>query len=153
VHHDHGLGWVPVGLRGDVDGLRDQVVQSELGSLTTCLDQGQRGRWTSTYTAGNPLGQPDVARLVADPARAPDPAGLAAAALAAHNVLAPWVETVQVAVGDQTVLVIDRTGDRSDQPVTDPQALVPHAFLPPAWLSTTRADRDTVLRCSAATPL
>src|SRR5438552_3485383 len=94
-----GLAWVPAGLRRDVDGLRDQLVTAELDALAHCLNGHQPARWTSSYTAANPIDQPDVARLVADPARAPDAATLASAALAAQNVLAPWVERIEIAVG------------------------------------------------------
>jgi hypothetical protein len=72
THSSDGLGWVPPGLRGDVDGLRDQLVAAELDALTNCLDQRQPAHWTTTYTAGNSLAQPDVARLVADPQCARD---------------------------------------------------------------------------------
>ena len=39
--HD-GLGWVPAGLRADVDGLRDEIVTNELDAATECLSGDQR---------------------------------------------------------------------------------------------------------------
>ena len=95
-------------LRTLVDGARDNIVKTELEGATHCLSDDQSGLWTYHYTAGNSLDEPDVATLTADPARAPDQRALAAAALAAHNQLAPWVEAIKVTVGNQVVLMIDR---------------------------------------------
>ena len=85
-------------------------MNAELDGVTRCLSGDQSGLWTYGYTAGNALDELDVATLTADPARAPDQRALAAAALAAHNHLAPWVEAVKVTVGSQVVLMIDRRG-------------------------------------------
>lgn len=152
--HD-GLGWVPAGLRSDVDGLRDEIVANELEVATECLSGSQANLWTARYTAANPVDAPDVARLTADPARAPDQNAIAAAALVAHNHLASWVEVIEVAVGDQVVLTVDRSGLPRDEPLTDSAALRDHAAGAPDWLTTVAptVDTDTVLTCSARSPL
>ncbi len=155
VRASDGLGWVPPGLRTLVDGARDNIVKTELEGATHCLSDDQSGLWTYHYTAGNSLDEPDVATLTADPARAPDQRALAAAALAAHNQLAPWVEAIKVTVGNQVVLMIDRRGLRSDEPLTNANELRTHTFGAPAWLSrfAPTIDSGVVLRCSARTPL
>jgi hypothetical protein len=154
VRDSDGLGWVPPGLRTSVDGLRDGIVDTELDGITQCLSGEQPGLWTSTYTAGNALGEPDVATLTADPGRAPAQRILAAAALAASNHLAPWVEAIEVTVGDQAVLMINRRGLTGDEPLLDANELRPHTIGGPEWLSAVApaVDRDTVLTCSARTP-
>jgi hypothetical protein len=152
--HD-GLGWLPPGLRASVDAARDDVVHEELDALTTCLGDGQAGLWTAAYTDRNALADDDVAVLVADPARPPDQPVLAAAALAADNQLAPWVETVEVRVGDSPVLTVARAGHAHDQPLTDAAALRDRTAGAPEWLAAAAplVDRDRVLTCSAQTPL
>jgi hypothetical protein len=152
--HD-GLGWVPAGLRGDVDGLRDEIVTNELDAATECLSGDQVKLWTATYTAANPVDDPDVARLTADPARAPDQSAVAAAALVAHNHLGSWVEVIEVAVGDEVVLTIDRRGLPRDEPLTDAAVLRGHAAGTPDWLTAVAptVNAETVLSCSAGTPL
>ncbi len=152
--HD-GLGWVPAGLRADVDGLRDEIVTNELDAATECLSGDQVKLWTATYTAANAVDDPDVARLTADPARAPDQGAIAAAALVAHNHLASWVEVIEIAVGDQVVLTIDRRGLPRDEPLTDAAVLRAHAAGTPDWLTAISppVNGDTVLSCSARTPL
>ena len=150
-----GLGWVPAGLRADVDGLRDEIVTNELDATTACLSGDQARLWTSSYTAANPVDAPDVALLIADPARAPDRNAIAAAALAAHNHLASWVEVIEVAVGNEVVLTIDRTRLSRAEPLTDAAVLRAHAAGTPDWLTTVapNVDTETVLSCSARTPL
>jgi hypothetical protein len=154
VHGSDALGWVPPGLRTLVDGLRDDAVDEELDALTRCLDGGQPRLWTYTYTAGNALDEPDVARLVADPGRAPDQRAIATAVLAAQNHLAPWVEVLEVAVGGDVVVAVDRRGLARDEPVTDASELRSHAFGAPEWLTAIAptVDEDAVLTCSARTP-
>jgi hypothetical protein len=154
VGGDDGLGFVPVGLRSNVDGLRDDVVGAELDALGTCLDDGQAGRWTTTYSAGNALGEPDVATLVAGSANPPTPGELAVAALAAHNQLAPWVEFVDIGVGDQMMLRVERRGFAHDAPVTDGAVLTSHTVGAPPWSpgAVPAVDSHAVLRCSARTP-
>ncbi len=154
-HGSDGLAFVPVGLRTTVDGLRDDVVADELDALTGCLDGRQKGLWTARYSAGNPLGDADVATLTADPARPPRQSSLAAAALAATNQLAPWVEVVEVNVGEQVMLVVDRRGLAHDEPLTDAALLRSHAVGAPEWLRVVApsVDAHAVLTCSAQTPL
>jgi len=155
VRSSDGLGWVPPGLRTLADGLRDDAVTAELDGVTQCLNGDQSGLWTYHYTVANSLGEPDVATLTADPGRAPDQRALAAAALAAHNHLAPWVEAIEVTVGDHVVLVINRRGLATDEPLTDANELRTHTIGAPEWLSTVApaVDRGAVLDCSARTPL
>lgn len=152
--HD-GLGWVPAGLRSDVDGLRDEIVANELEVATECLSGSQVNLWTARYTDANPIDDPDVARLTADPARAPDQKAIAAAALVAHNHLASWVEVIEIAVGDEVVLRVDRSGLPRDEPLTDAAALRKHTAGAPDWLTTVapNVDTETVLSCSARSPL
>ncbi len=154
AHADDGLGWVPPGLRTIVDQGRDDLVRAELDGVTACLSGDAKGRWTSTYTAGNSLGDPDIATLTADPARAPDQAAIAAAALAAHNHLAPWVEAIRITIGGEVVLVVARKGLPTDAPVTDASTLRAHALGAPEWLTTAgpAVDSGAVLACSARTP-
>jgi hypothetical protein len=155
VHRADGLGWLPPGLRMPVDGARDDLVAAELDAVTACLDGDETGLWTAGYTAGNSLDDADVATLVADPARAPDEPALAAAALAADNHLAPWVELIELRVGDDVVLTVDRRGHAHHQPSTDADALRAAAVATPEWLTTVapHVDAARVLRCSARTPL
>jgi hypothetical protein len=149
-----GLGWVPSGLRGDVDGLRDDAVHDELDGVVSCMNDAHKGAWIATYTDANPLDAPDVARFTADPANAPDQATIAAVALAAHNHLAPWVETIEIAVGADVVLSVDRAGLPRGEPLTDSGMLGAHAVGAPAWLTTVAptVDASLVLTCSAQTP-
>jgi hypothetical protein len=154
LHASDGLGWVPSGLRGDVDALRDDAVHEEIDGVASCVTDAHRGAWTATYTDANPLAAPDVARFTADPSTAPDQATIAAVALAAHNHLAPWVETIEIAVGSDVVLSVDRSGLPRGVPLTDAAALRVHAVGAPAWLTTVAptVDRGLVLTCSARTP-
>ena len=155
VRNADGLGWLPPGLRATVDEARDDLVTQELDAVTACISDAQPDLWTSRYTKKNVLTDADVATLVADPATAPDPVALATAALVADNHLAPWVETIDVLVGDQPVLTIARAGHAHDQPVTDAAALRDRAVGAPEWLTTVAPDVDSarVLTCSARTPL
>ncbi len=150
-----GLGWVPPGLRTSVDELRDDVVDAELDGITQCLSGDQAGLWTYRYTAGNSAGDADVATLTADPARAPGQPALAAAALVAHNHLAPWVEAIEITVGDDAALMVSRSGLATDQPLVDANDLRAHTIGAPEWVSAVApsVDHDTVLTCSARTPL
>src|SRR5262249_5607869 len=143
VHDADGLGWVPPGLRSLADEARDEAVAEELRSVTHCLDGDQAALWVSSYTDRKPLDAPDAARLTADPARAPSPPVLAAAALVAQNHLAPWVETIEIAVGDKVVLSVDRRGLATDVPLVDASVLRDHTAGAPDWLTTvgTAVDR------------
>jgi hypothetical protein len=152
---DDALGWVPPGLRTVFDEARTEVVHAELDAAAACLSGHARRLWTATYTAGNRAGNPDVATLTADPAQAPDQRALAAAALAAHNDLAPWVEVIKITIGGDVALVVDRHGLPTDTPLTDAAQLRSHVFGAPEWLATVApaVDTGTVLDCSARTPL
>jgi hypothetical protein len=155
LHGSDGLGWVPSGLRSDVDGWRDDAVHEEIDGVASCVNDAHKGAWIATYTDANALDAPDVARFTADPASAPDQATIAALALAAHNHLAPWVETIEIAIGPDVVLTVDRSGLPRGAPLTDAGALRTHAAGAPAWLTTVAptVDASLVLTCSAQTPL
>ena len=104
-----GLAWVPARLRPAVDGVRDDVVAAELRTLRSCLSEHQGTVWSVDYTADNPIDAPDVARLsLLGRGDTPEPSALVTAALAADNQLAPWVEVVEITVGDAVVLELDR---------------------------------------------
>lgn len=105
--HD-GLAWVPAPFRAAVDGVRDEVVTAELRTLRSCLSRHQGWAWSAGYTADNPVDDPDSARLTLERGDRPGPSALVTAALAADNQLAPWVEVVEIAVGDAVVLALDR---------------------------------------------
>jgi hypothetical protein len=144
-----GLGWLPgAGLRGVVDGVRDDIVTNELNAVATCLENHTDAHWRPSYTTGNDLGSTDVARLVSSDAA---PSDLATVALAAHNQLAPWVEVVEVRVRGSAggTLRIDRDDLPHRQPLTDPSALVPAAGEGRRWLQGAEVDSSMVLGCSA----
>jgi hypothetical protein len=105
---DDGLAWVPAPLRPVADGVRDDVVAAELRTLRSCLSRHQGWDWSAGYTADNSADQPDVASLWLGGGDSPGPSALVTAALAADNQLAPWVEMVEIAVGDSVVLTLDR---------------------------------------------
>jgi hypothetical protein len=105
--HD-GLAWVPAPVRPAVDGVRDDVVATELRTLRSCLSRHQGLDWSAGFTSGNPVDHPDVARLALGGQYAPAPSTLVTAALAADNQLAPWVEVVEITVDDTVVLELDR---------------------------------------------
>jgi hypothetical protein len=155
VHDADGLGWVPAGLRADVDGLRDDVVREEIDDVASCMSGEQPKAWTASYTDANPLDDPDIARFTADPTRLPDQATVAAVALAAHNHLAPWVEAIEIAVGPDVVLAVDRRGLPRAEPLTDAGLLRGHAAGTPDWLVAVAptVDADRVLTCSARVPV
>ena len=150
-----GLGWVPPGLRQLADDGRDDLVTAELDAVTSCLEGDQSGLWSGRSTTGNPLDEIDVATLTADPARPPEQPALAAAALIADNHLAPWIEMIDVTIGDQVVLTVDRRNVARDRPITDADDLRARAVGTPDWLTTVapQVDKELVLRCSAQTPL
>jgi hypothetical protein len=103
-----GLAWVPARLRPAVDDVRDDVVAAELRTLRSCLSEHQGTVWSVDYTADNRIDAPDVARLSLGRSASPGPSALVTAALAADNQLAPWVEVVEITVGDAVVLELDR---------------------------------------------
>ena len=105
--HD-GLAWVPAPLRPAAEGVRDDVVTAELRTLGSCLSRHQGWDWSVRYTTDRPVDDPDVASLSVGGVDSPGPSALVTAALAADNQLAPWVEVVEIAVGDSVVLALDR---------------------------------------------
>lgn len=120
-----GLGWVPAPFRSSVDEARDSFVQSELDSVAECLSEelgDNSSYWYGVHSEGNPIEDMDVARLTVDPQ--PQANDLVTAALAAHNQLAPWVESVEIALQDGRVLLaFNRAPLRSDVPLTSAEAI------------------------------
>jgi hypothetical protein len=143
-----GLGWVPPALRDEVDSVRDAVVRTELSAATVCLSERQKARWDSTYTGGNPPGERDVATLST---AQDDPAAgeVATAVVAVHNQLAPWVEEIDVVVGDTPVAQIERQSLPTAAPLV--QVPVGAATSGSDLLRDGVAgfDRGVALRCSA----
>jgi hypothetical protein len=120
-----GLAWVPAHLHGTVDGFRDDIAVAEVQSASECLSGHQELRWRPGYTRANGSGDEDVARLTADVSGGvPTDADLATAALALHDLLAPWVDTIVIESGEIPVLVVDRRDVEAARPVTDAADLV-----------------------------
>ncbi|HLM65626.1 MAG TPA: hypothetical protein VK306_15115 [Acidimicrobiales bacterium] len=145
-----GLAWVPPAGRATVDRLRDAIVATELDAVSSCLSRRQATGWTNGHTPGNPLDEPDVARL--DVARnLPDPGETLAAVTAAHNQLAPWVETIEVTWAGTVLVRTDRSALPADHVVSDPAAIVAASTEGRAWLAEGEAsfNRPVALRCSA----
>ena len=122
---------------------------AELRAVGSCLTERQGVVWAVRYSHDNPVDAPDVARLSVRGAAAPGV--LATAAVAADNQLAPWVDVVEVAVGDTVVLAYDRGALAHDRVRTDAATLAPGVVtggngLPAA---AEQVDRSTVLACSA----
>jgi hypothetical protein len=151
---DDGLAWVPPGLRTSVNSLRDDVVRAELTAVASCMSGSQRNLFVGVYAPGKSTSDPDVAQIVVDPSRPQSQAVLAAAALAAQNQLAPWVEVLEVTSGGQVVLTVDRSGIAHEQPLTDAKILQAHSLGAPDWLTAVAptVDTKTVLDCSSRTP-
>jgi hypothetical protein len=145
-----GLGWAPVRLRATIDGVRDDVVTTELDVVASCLAERQDIGWRVGYTGANPPAAPDVARLTGPRSQA-TPGVVLTAAVAAHNQLAPWVEQLEIVAGDEVLLRVDRAALPDAVPVTEARLL--------AEAATTRRDlatdgsgdfdRSLALRCSA----
>jgi hypothetical protein len=152
---DDGLGWVPARFRPAVDGVRDDVVAAELRALRSCLTEHQEMAWSVDYTADNPIDAPDVARLSLGNGDEPGPAALVTAALAADNQLAPWVEVVEIAVGDAVVLELDREALRHHGVRIDPATLGPGIVTGGgvAVAGAAGVDRRVALVCSAGPAL
>ena len=152
--HD-GLAWAPTPLRPAVDGVRDDVVTAELRTLRSCLSRHQGWAWSVAYTADNPIDDPDVTRLSVRRADTPGPSALVAAALAADNQLAPWVEVVEIAVGDAVVLELDRRELDHHGVRLDPATLGPGIVSGGDVLLSGAAavDRRVALACSAGPAL
>jgi hypothetical protein len=148
--HD-GLAWVPAPLRPAVDGVRDDVVTAELRTLRSCLSRHQGWAWSVGYSADNPIDDPDIARLSLGRGDAPGPSALVTAALAADNQLAPWIEVIQIAVGDSVVLALDRRELDHHGVRVDPATLGPGIVSGGDVLLSGSAavDRRVALACSA----
>ncbi len=145
-----GLGWAPVRLRATLDRVRDDVATTELDVVASCLGERQDIGWRVGYTGANPPAAPDVARLTG-PRSAASPGVAVTAAVAAHNQLAPWVEQLEIAAGDEVLLTVDRTALPDAVPVTD-AGLLADAALTGRDVVTDGAgdfDRALALRCSA----
>jgi hypothetical protein len=148
-----GLAWMPAGLHSVVDGFRDDIAVAEVQSASECLSGHQDVRWRPGYTRANGSGDEDVARLTAEvPGPVPTDADLATAALALHDLLAPWVDTIVIASGDVPVLVVDRHDVDAARPVTDAAELVGAATTGRDAIARGAVDahRDVALDCAAA---
>lgn len=145
-----GLAWLPPALRAPADRARDRVVTTELDAVTTCLTRRQPTGWEREYTAANPIGEADVGRLVVTQGNL-HPTDVVTAVAAAHNQLAPWVETIEVRWNGATVVQVDRTRLPRSRPITHPSPLVGAATIGGTLLERAAAglDRSTVLHCSA----
>jgi len=152
--HD-GLAWVPGPIRPAVDGVRDEVVAAELQTLRSCLSRHQGWDWSVAYTSDNPVDDPDIASLSAGGRDSPGPSALVTAALAADNQLAPWVEVVEIAVGDSVVLALDRRELDHHGVRVDPATLGPGIVSGGDVLLSGGAavDRRVALACSAGPAL
>jgi hypothetical protein len=152
--HD-GLAWVPAPLRPAADGVRDDVVAAELRTLRSCLSRHQGWDWSVGYTADAPVDQPDVARLSLGRGDSPGPSAVVTAALAADNQLAPWVEVVEIAVGESVVLTLDRRELDHHGVRVDPATLGPGIVSGGDLLLSGAAavDRRVALACSAGPAL
>jgi hypothetical protein len=152
--HD-GLAWVPAPLRPAADGVRDDVVTAELRALRSCLSQHQGLDWSLSYTADSPVDDPDIASLSVGGGDSPRPSALVTAALAADNQLAPWVEVVEIAVGDSVVLALDRRELDHHGVRVDPATLGPGIVAGGDVLLSggPAVDRRVALACSAGPAL
>ena len=151
--HD-GLAWVPSGFRPVADGVRDDLVGAELRALRSCLTEHQGIAWSVDHTTDDVDG-PDIARLAIGWDEQPRPATLVTAALAADNQLAPWVEVVEIAVGDAVVLQLDRQALHHHGVRVDPATLGPGIVSGAgvAAAGATGVDRRVALVCSAGPAL
>jgi hypothetical protein len=142
-------------LRPAVDGVRYDVVAAELRALRSCLTDHQEIEWSVDYTADNRIDAPDVARLSAGRGNEAGPAALVTAALAADNQLAPWVEVVEIAVGDTVVLELDRQALGHHGVRIDPGTLGPGIVAGGGVAAAGGAgvDRRVALVCSAGPAL
>jgi hypothetical protein len=135
--------------------VRDDVVSAELRALRSCLSRHQGWTWSAGYTADNPIDEPDTARLSLGQRDTPGPSALVTAALAADNQLAPWVEVVQIAVGDSVVLALDRRELDHHGVRADPASLGPGIVSGGDVLlsGSVAVDRRVALACSAGPAL
>ena len=135
--------------------MRDDVVTAELRTLRSCLSRHQGWAWSAGYTANNPVDDPDVARLSLGREEMPGPSALVTAAVAADNQLAPWVELVEIAVGDSVVLELDRRALAHHGVRLDPATLGPGIVSGGDVLlsGSPAVDRRMALACSAGPAL
>jgi hypothetical protein len=146
-----GLGWAPARLRPAADDVRDEIVAAELRALASCLTEKQALVWSVAYSADNLLDAADVARLSVGPAAQPEPAALVTAMVAADNQLAPWVELVELAIGDTVILAVDRQALSHDSVRIDAATLAPGIVVGSdlAAAGVPGYDRPLALACSA----
>ncbi len=146
-----GLAWVPGPLHGTVDGFRDDIAVAEVQSASECLSGHQGVQWRPGYTRANAPADDDVARLTAEGGNASD-ADLATAAVALHDLLAPWVDTIVVEAGDEPVLVVDRHDAAGAPPVTDASSLIGAATVGQDALESGSAGFDRAVALDCASP-
>jgi hypothetical protein len=116
--------------------------------VASCLSSRTGTDWRPSYTTGNPLDEPDVARLTAG--FDPPPADLVAAVMAAHNQLAPWVEAIEIEWRDQVLFRTDRTELFRHRPVLDRDRLIAATNEDgKKWIIPLPLDVTLGLRCSA----
>jgi hypothetical protein len=91
-----------------------------------------------------------VARLTG-PNNQTSPGDVVTAAVAAQNQLAPWVEQLEIAAGDQVLLTLDRSALPDAVPVTDAGVLADAALAGRDVVADGADDFDQALalRCSA----
>jgi hypothetical protein len=148
-----GLAWVPGRLHGTVDGFRDDIAVAEIQAASECLSGHQGLHWRPGYTRANGSADEDVARLTADVSGGvPTDADLATAALALHDLLAPWVDTIVLGSGEAPVLVLARQDVDAARPVTDASDLVGAAATGRDAIErgADGADRGVALDCASA---
>jgi hypothetical protein len=148
-----GLAWLPAGLHGAVDGFRDDIAVAEVQSASECLAGHQDLRWRPGYTRANGPSDEDVARLTAPASGAvPTDDDVATAALALHNLLAPWVDTIVIQSGEAPVVVVDRHDVDAARPVTEAADLVGAATTGRDAIGrgAEDADRAAALDCASA---
>lgn len=146
-----GLGWAPMRARPAVDDVRDLIVDAELRALGSCLTEHQGLVWSVDYSADNALDAPDVARLSLGSTAEPEPAALVTALVAADNQLAPWVEVVELAIGDTVVVAMDRQALSHDSVRVEAATLDPAIVIggDVAAAGAAGYDRTQALACSA----
>ena len=147
-----GLAWVPGRLHSTVDGFRDDIAVAEVQSASECLSDHQGLRWRPGYTRANGSADEDVARLTADVSgHGPTDADLATAALALHDLLAPWVDTIVLQSEEAPLLVVDRHDVHAARPVTDASDLVGAAATGRDAIEdgAAGADRSVALDCAS----
>jgi len=144
-----GLGLLPPGVRAYVDRVRDDIVTNELDALASCLSSRTDTIWQTTYSSENGLDQRDVARFVAAGPAQGQLLDLATVVMAAHNQLAPWVETIEVEWAGGGLIRTDRETLSRRQPLTDATSLVGASTKGSQWVARWAAKPAVALRCSA----